>query len=179
VLPDRSYSYGVRAVNTVGVSPFTSPVTVTTPPSLDLALVKGLVVDSPIFLRDQLKVTALVTANGLSPDGAYDPVADGITLRLGAEDQSPLINLGAADPGWLPRKKGRFLWRSPREAVTKVKILYDPATGTLKVGIRKLNFETPQVNPVLLWVGVSNDAGHFESDWFERKPGLLKYPVPE
>lgn len=170
--PDASYAYQVRAVGTVQAS---SAVEVAgrTDPTLAVASVRGDLRDSAKFGKDSLKLTTSWSALPESPDGATDPLAEGITLRVGRGGGLLTFAVAAGDPSW-KGKATRWSWKSPKDQSTKVKVKLDTATGLLSLAVKKVEIPAAPGNEIRVSVVIGNDAGTESREWPEAKPGLLQ-----
>ncbi len=175
VLPDREYSYAVRAVNQAGASGFTPALVLTTPGTVQAALRKGRIVDSPKPGRDALKFDALPTLLGGALDAGFDPVGRGLVVRIGDSTRPPVLAIPAGDPGW-KSVHGRCIWKPPQGSHGRGRVDFDPKTATLKVDLQGFEFTAPVENPVTLWIGSGGDAGHSTLMWVGSGHGILRLP---
>ncbi len=177
LLPDRTYAYSVRAVNSIGVSAVSGTVSVTTPDSLSMVPLKGLIKDSPKFGKDKVALTATFTPGEAAREESFDPALHGFTLRLGGEEAPSQLAIPAGDAGWV-LKKGKYSWKSPRDSLTKVKVVFDTVKGTFKLTASRLTLASAPANPILLWFASGDDAGHYVAEWTNRKAGTFTYAAP-
>ena len=173
---DTPYIFRVRAVGLAGPSLWSAEAAATTPPTLTVTAAKGTLTDSSTVARDRVKVSGTFDFLPASPDGALDPLQEGITVLLGAESDPFVVPVGADDAGWKLRKT-RATWKSPRGSATKAVLVLDLAKKTFTVTLSKLTFPSAVANPIRLSLRVGADAGSHRLDWTPKpKPGMFKLP---
>ena len=179
VLPDRMYSWKVRAANPIGSSLDTNTVSVTLPSTLQVVLVKGKVADKASPGRDAVSLSATLAFGAGAQIGTFDPASQGLSVRLGDFDDGPFLSLAGGVEGWRLRK-GKWTWASPKGSLSKVRVILDPETGALSVKAKRLSLAEPALsNPLRVSISLGTDAGHLDADWQPlRKVGYWKYPVP-
>ena len=169
---DTAYCFGVRAVNIHGPSA-TAEFQTSTIATLDVTTVRADLTDSPKMSKDKIKVTAqyefLPSASG---DGA-DPVADGLRVRAGPEENPVTLLIPAADAGWKVRK-GKAKWKSPKGTVSKYSVMADLETRTLTVSVSGIQLAAPAANPMRVSVAIGDEGGSTGGDWLEKKPGKFR-----
>jgi hypothetical protein len=177
IFPDRTYEYRIRAGNNAGYSDYSETAGLATPASLDVGVVKGLLKDSATLSKDVFTLRGTLALNGESPDGSYDPIADGFEIRLGGRQGASVLALGPAVDGWV-LKNGRATWKSPRGSVTKAKLIINGTTGEWSLVIKRLTLPPIPANPLGIALAIGDDAGTWLGDWrsVPRRVGVLKFP---
>jgi hypothetical protein len=74
-------------------------------------------------------------------------------------------------------KKGKYTWKSPKESLTKAKVVVNPSAGTWSIGVTRLNLTSTPVNPIRVTLGAGTESGFEEKNWTpKKKPGQFKWP---
>ena len=175
VLPDRTYSYRVRAGNVGGLSLASDEASITVAATLEPVLAKGLVKDSPKSGRDLVKISGTLSLLEGALSTGLDPMAYSLRLQLGGWDGTTLMAVPAGDPGWKLRR-GKWTWKSPKGAFTKAIVKLDPATGIFSVAVSRLTLPSAPANPFLFSLGAGSDGGSTSADWTAKRAGTWKYP---
>jgi len=177
VLPDRAYSWRVRAYGSAGFSDYSETAVASTPSTVVLAVEKGNITDSPKVGKDKVKASGTYSFGPDSPDGAWDPSQDGFEVRLGGQDATPLVAIPGGAPGWV-EKNGVFTWKSPKGSPTKAKVTVDTVQGRFSLSLSKATLLAAPANPIRVSVSAGDDAGGHEADWtpHPRKAGVFRYP---
>ncbi len=168
VLPDRTYSYLVRAANPVGTSATSNHAAVTLPGTVGIGLEKGLLKDSAKFGKDKLALTAVLTSEAGARFESIDPVAGGLLLRLGGWTGTQLLMIAPGDPAWKVKEKSS-LWKSPKGSLTRAKVKWVASTGTVTIKISGMNLPETIGNPIVLSIGVDTDGGTSTETWMQVK----------
>jgi hypothetical protein len=172
--PDSLYTYRVRAVNANGSSAF-NQADASTSPTLQVTTVRADLKDSPKPGKDTLKFTASYAFLAASPDGAADPVADGITLRAATDANPVVLTLPPLAAGWKV-KGSKWTWKNPAGTSTKYKVQVDLDKLTVTVAITGLELAVPAANPMRISIAMGNDAGREVLDWpAQKKAGTFKF----
>jgi hypothetical protein len=170
--PDSSYGFQVRAVGTLQASSFVQTAG-STDPTLAIATTKGDLKDSAKFGKDSIKATLTWSAIEGASDGSFDPLAEGITLKVGPDAAPVGFKVNGDDAGW--KGKGtKWKWKSPRGLTPKISMKLDTATGVLSVVVASAELAAPAANPVRVSVIIGDDAGTERKAWTEKKPGFLQ-----
>ena len=91
-------------------------------------------------------------------------------------DANPItFNIPAGDPGWKV-KGAKYIWKSPKEALTKLALTIDTVKFTVKIVVKKLNLPAVPANPIRVSIRAGSDAGSHRADWTPGKPGQWKFP---
>jgi hypothetical protein len=167
---ERSWSYDVRAVGIAGASAFSPAATAATPASFSVAVVKGKRVDSAKPSRDSVNMTFVI--QHLEGGSAADPVVDGLQVGIGGPETPAFLVIAPGSEGWTSRN-GVWTWKSAKGSVSKVKLTYDPATGTVKVKATKLQLPALSAGDLRTWFRSGEDAGSVTSPWLAVKTGTL------
>ena len=176
VLPGRTYSWKVRAVNPTGSSLDSNTVTATMPTSLVIDLVKGKVTDKEAARRDSLVLSGTFAFGEDSLASAFDPAGQSLELRLGDMEAGTLLRIAAGDEGWKV-KKGKYTWKSPSWDLTRARVVVDPVAKTWSLVLKKLTYAAVPANPLRFTLSIGEEAGYREADWTPgRKAGQFKYP---
>jgi hypothetical protein len=175
LLPDQEYTYRLRAIGAYGTSAYASDASALTPPSITISLAKGALKDGAKFGKDKATLSFTVAILAGAPDGAFDPVADGMSILVGEEAAPLAISVPPGSGDWVS-KKGRFTWKSAKGTVPKVVLTYTPATAAFAVKVSKAQFPAAPANPVRLSLRGGNDGGSLRVDWTGKKAGSLAYP---
>ncbi len=179
VLPERTYSWKIRAQNPLGTSLFSGIATVTMPPTLDVAVTKGKIADGPDIRKDAVTLAGTFAYAADAEHAAFDPFEQAFALRLGAPEDPAILNIPAADAGWTLRR-GKYAWRSPKGSTVKAKVTVDPALDAFTVKLTGLTLPVSTANPLRATLTLGTDAGHHQADWTApTKSGILRFPVPE
>ncbi len=172
--PDAPYTYRVRAVNANGASAYTQG-DASTAPTLLVTTVKADLKDSTKFGKDSLKLTASYAFLPASPDGAADPVADGITIRAGTDSDPVVLTLPPLPDEWKV-KGSKWTWKSAPGSSTKYKVQVDLANLLVTVSATGLELAVPPANPMRVSIAMGDDAGRDVQDWpAQKKPGTFKF----
>ena len=167
LLAGRAYTYTVRAGNAGGISPPSGTASVTLPTTLEAALVKGLLKDSPKPGKDRLKVSGtLALGEGAAAPG-LDPTGAAVEFRFGGWEGLALLRIPAGDEGWRS-KKGKWTWKSPKDSLTKASLVLDPATGAFTLSLSKFTLAVPPANPIVLSIGFASEGGSLSADWLPK-----------
>ncbi len=174
--PDTSLVYRVRAVGVTSPSAWTAEVAAMTPPTFTLSGVKASLGDSILAVKDKAKAKGVYTFGG-SPDGAIDPVGQGVTILVGEESNPFVLNIQPGDPLWKV-VGAKASWKTPAGSTSKVAVAFDLVKRTFSVKVSNITFPAPVANPVRLSLRVGNDAGSLRAAWVNRKPGVYSYKQP-
>jgi len=175
-LPDRSYRYKVRAANVAGLSQDSIIASASTPATMTMALVKGRIVDSSKAGRDSARLSGTFAFGAGAASTSLDPAAQGLSFRFGDFAGAPLLVVPAGSEGWGERR-GKHVWRSPKGAPSKVRIVLHPESGTWSLRIARATFAFPSANPVRVSLEVGAEAGHSEDAWTPlKRPGKFRFP---
>jgi hypothetical protein len=178
VLPERTYSWKIRAQNPLGFSLFSNTVTVTMPPTVAVAVTKGKIADKAAIRKDAVTLAGTLAYGADAEHAAFDPSNQSFTLRLGTMDDPPLLSIPVPADGWT-LKKGKYAWKSPKGSSVKAKVTVDAATGAWTVKLTGLTLTAPAASPLRTTLTVGTDTGHHEADWTApTKSGVVKFPVP-
>jgi hypothetical protein len=176
VLPGRTYSWKIRAVNPISPSLFSNTETVTMPSTLEVAVTRGKVVDKEVIRKDTVTIAGTFSYGPDAENDAFDPAGQLLTLRLGTMEDPALLSIPS--DGWV-LKKGRYTWRSPKESSVKAKVVVDPALNTFTAKLTGLTLAVPTNNPLRVTLTLGTDEGHHQADWTApTKSGLVRFPVP-
>ena len=170
-LPDAAYRYRVRTVSVSGVS-FGVEADARTPPSLDLAVLRGRIRDSGTPGRDSVRARAEFEFVPDASDGLVDPVADGVRIRVGGGAAPFVLDVPPGAPGWRGRG-ARRTWRSPAGALTRSRVVVDPVRRVVQFSSRGLHFPAPVANPVTISFGIGDDAGGEAAEWSNPRTGAF------
>jgi hypothetical protein len=170
--PDTPFVYGVRSVGVVRASAFTE-VAVSTLPTLSVTATRADLKDSPKFGKDSLKVQALFDFLPESPDGLFDVIAEGITLRAGPVDRPIVMHLPKNLDTWKVRGT-RATWKSAKGSTPKYSIQVDAGKRTVKATASGLELPEPPANPMRVSIAVGDDAGTARGDWEMKKAGVFQ-----
>jgi hypothetical protein len=171
LVPDTTYSYRVRAVNGNGASAFAEGAA-TTSPTLQVSTVKADLKDSGKFAKDSIKVQALFDFLPAS-DAAFDPVAEGITIRAGS-DAAPVTLIVPPGEEW-KIARGKATWKSLKGSTPKYKVEVDLEGRLVKLTVSSLQLAVAPENPMRVSVSIGDDAGSDHLDWLLKKPGIFQF----
>ncbi len=179
VLPEKTYSWMVKAQNNLGSSLFTAPVTLTMPSTMAVTVSKGKISTSDSIGRSSVYLAGTLEFLPEAEIMGFDPSLSGLSIRLGDIEATPILNLQAGEEGWKLRK-GRWQWKSRKGSTSKATVVIDTNTGIWSLRRSKMTIPSIPGNPIRVTLGVGTDAGHVELDWAPlKKAGQFKYPVPE
>jgi hypothetical protein len=178
LVPDTQVRYRVRAVGVTSPSAYTAEVLTATSPTFTLGLTTGSITDSALAGKDKAKAKGPYTLLAASPDQAVNPVLEGVTLLVGAEETPAVFVIGPSDAGWKTTKGGKATWKSPKGSVPNVKVVLDLVKRTYSFSVSKINFPGPPANPMRISMRVGNDAGSNRSTWTTKKAGIFSFKGP-
>jgi len=170
--PDADIVFGVRAFNGVGLSSY-GQVSALTAPTLGVTTVRADLKDVPKPSKDSISMWAVFDFLPASPDGEFDPVAEGITVRAGTDAAPVVMAFPPNLPGW-KIGKGKATWKSPGGSQPRYKIQVDLENRLVKVSAAGLELATPPANPMRVSVAIGNDAGTVHEDWETTKAGIFR-----
>jgi hypothetical protein len=176
--PDETYAWQVRAIGTQRPS---GPVATSadTLETLAVTPLKGDVKDGTKFGKDLFKFTAEFDAVEGASGNAPDPVADGITIRVGSATAPISLKIFPNAEEWTLRRT-KWTWKSPKGSLTRLKVVWDTATGTLVVNALGLEMTNAPANPIRVSIVIGDEGGTDVREWTPgRKPGQFKYRVPK
>jgi hypothetical protein len=178
VLPDRTYSYRVVAVNPLGESDASAEASVTTPQTLTISQRVGSLTESNAKRQDRIQFTALLRFTVASADHTMQPVADGAQVLVGADGDPVVVTIPPGDRRWRRTGKQRYAWTSPPKTRPQVRVEIDLTVPSLKVSLSALDFPTTPNGSVFVALRSGDDAGHVLRAWTPRKkkPGRFKLP---
>jgi hypothetical protein len=175
VLPDRTYVYTVQAGNVSGPSAVSNEATVGIGPTLAVEIAKGRASDRAPVRGDSLRLRGTWEASGEVSEETPDLVTVGFELRMGDQEGQRVLLLAPEDPGWKERN-GRFIWKGPKGALTRARVVLVPEAGTLRIDLARLTVDAPLANPIRISLSAGSDAGHHEEGWRTRRGGRFRYP---
>ena len=172
LVADRSYAYRVRSVGTAGPSVLSDPTAASMPATLSGEALRGKRVDSAKAGRDSIDLTLhlAVLAGGSLPDLR----AKGLVVGFGDGAGTPLLTIPAGSAGWT-EKKGRWTWKTPKGSTVKAVVTVDPATGTVRVKMSRIDLPATAAGAQRAWFRTGLDAGSAEAPWTLKKPGTLVF----
>ena len=172
--PDTPLLYRVRAVGATAASAWSNEASASTPPTMTLDATKGSLTDSPIAGKDKAKVKGTYLFLPASPDGAMDPLNQGVTVYVGGEQDPAVIVIPPDDAGWKVRN-GKATWKTPKESITKATVVLDIGKFKFSIAISKINFPAPPGNPMRVSLRVGNDAGSHRAAWDLKRTGVYSF----
>ena len=175
--PDETYAWSIRAIGTQRTSGAVQTL-VHTPSTLTVSPIKGDVKNGTKFAKDSFRFTAgFAVAEGASGD-APDPVTDGITIRVGSLAAPLSLRIFPDAEEWVLRRT-KWTWKSPRGSLTRLKVVWDTATGTLAVTALGLEMTNAPENPIRVSLVIGDEGGTDAREWTPgRKPGQFKLRPP-
>ncbi len=175
-LPDRAYEYRVRANGVAGFSSYSNSVTASLAASLELAVTKGLVKDSPKPGKDAVSLKGVV-----GPAGGTDPLPDpelaGFEVRLGGRDGPRILLVAPNAEGW-KTKKGRATWKSPRGTATKAVISFEASTGAWSLSLKNATVDEAADPKMAVAVESGKSAGTATVTWRVSGKKTIAYRTP-
>jgi hypothetical protein len=172
--PDLGYSWAVRSVGTLRPSGFVQAST-STPPTLEVLTLKGDLKDGTKFGKDLVKATASWTFAPASADGAADPVAEGITVRLGPDAAPVSVKVPGGDPSW-KGKGAKWKWKSPRGVLPASQVSLDLSKNLVTVQVKSVELLPNPGNPMRVGIIVGDDGGREVREWApSKKAGVYKH----
>ena len=171
--PDETYAWSIRAIGTQRASGAIETAT-HTPETLDVTPTRGDVKNGTKFGKDVFKFTAEFAPNDGAAESAPDPVLEGITVRCGSEAAPVSLKIFPADEGWKARRT-KWLWKSPRGSLTRLKVTWDTVKGTVVVVAMGLEMTSAPENPIRVSIVIGDEGGTDVREWTPgRKPGQFK-----
>ena len=148
VLPDRSYTYRVRAFHLFAASGWSNDATAATPATLDVRIRRGNIVLSHRADRDRA-----VVHGGFEPlpsgEGGFDPREAGLRLIAGGWSGAAIAEVPPLDGAWRVRGS-RYTWTSPRGPGPRVRVRLDTIAGTFSTRVRRASLVPEPGTPLRL-----------------------------
>ncbi|MBI3820279.1 MAG: SBBP repeat-containing protein [Planctomycetes bacterium] len=145
------------------------------PPTMDIAIHKGSLSDSTKTGKDTFSAAGIIQFNGNSPDAAFDPTLDDVTLTIGPQANPYIVTVPAASLGW-KIKKGKYTYKSPAKTLPKVSLVFDFPKKKLSINVSKFDLPSDVTNPIEVDLVAGNDDGSEVKTWTNKKPGKFKLP---
>jgi hypothetical protein len=172
VLPDRTYTWRVRAVHPYAASGWSNDATATTPATLTVRVRRGLIVLSKGGESDRARILGEFEPLPGGDDG-YDPVASGLRLVAGGWSGAVVAEVPPLDGAWRVRGS-RCSWRSPRGTGPRVRVVLDTEDGTFSVRVRRATLDPEPGTPLRISLASGDLQGSTEDPWV-RKGRRLRF----
>ncbi len=178
--PGWPCAYRVRALALQGPSPYSNVATATLPSTLDVTVVSGTLTDSKKPRRDKLTLSARYAFPSASATGAaFDPVAGGLELQLGAANAPVSISIAPGVPPWKVTKHKRrpvsATWRSAKGVFPKVTVVVNLVRRSLKATVVGADFADAPTPVVRVLVACGSHGGAHSATWTERRSGEFRF----
>lgn len=137
--------------------------------------IKGALTDSTRAGKDKLSLRGSLTADDSLGAAPFDPMAEDLGIWAGDTSVPLGVTVPAGDAGW--KIKGRkYLWKSPRGPLPKVKLLIDLDKGKFSLKATGAEFAAPPTGRSGVFFQGGRMDLEYEADWIEKKPGAFKSP---
>jgi hypothetical protein len=140
--------------------------------TMDLHATGGLLQRAAAAGRDSARARGTFSFTPASPDAAFDPATDDLSIVMDGSGAGYSLAVPAGDPGW--RVNGALLtWRSPAGASPRAKVAVRLDRGTFSASASRADLGGIPSNPVTVQFRFGNDFGDEGSTWHARGPAKL------
>jgi hypothetical protein len=141
--------------------------------SLDVEVTKGVLRTSRRPGRGRFVASGTIAFNAATPDGRFDPAAEGAQIRFG-DPASPIVVSMPPYLGWSVRGT-RATWRSPAGPGPRVVLVVDLAKNTFRLSVTRADLRTPVGGEVLVELTLGDETGTTVQEFGQT--GKRKYSV--
>ena len=166
VLPDRTYTWRVRAFHPYAASGWSNDASATTPATLAVRVRRGLIVLSRGGVSDRARILGEFEPLP-GGEGGYDPTESGLRLVAGGWSGAVVAEVPPLDAAWRVRGS-RYTWKSPRGAGPRVRVVVDTEEGTFSVRVRRATLDPEPGTPLRISLASGDLQGSTEDPWVRR-----------
>lgn len=173
LLPDHDYSYLVQALGDQGGSGPSNEATARTPATLDLRLFPGHRRSGRDPAGPSPWIFGKVSIRGGGPGETLDPVAEGMEIRAGTEEDwasGVSYTIPPIDPGW-EQRGARLVWTPSEPWFTfDGKVVFRPRFGRFMARVYAPHYSIPEGGVARVRVTIGAHAGSSSIPWASSDP---------